>query len=297
MNSKKNEQHTIPRTYLKHWRIAEGQNLVCIVDFHNKYRTEVQTVGLNDKVFKSRKYYNDNSLKNPYLIEELLGEDFEPNYEIIMNEVKKEQSLSESVRVKLLGWLYVSKMRSPVMRANPERIANFMYKAQECWNGSVLTEERERELKEKARKLAKKVQLSALSDETQVQNLLKLFVDTLVSKHWRILKSTPAYEFWTNDNPGFSPNMIERFAKDRPYHHVMEMNGGSYIYYPLSPKYCLEIIPFEQGTPLHVSAMTMDIKFEQAPLDYIDFINRGVFHTCYKLLISNNKELLERCIK
>ena len=297
MSSKKNEQHLVPRTYLKHWRIAEGQNMVCIIDFHDKYRTEVQTVGLNDKVFKSRKYYNDSSLKNPYLIEEMLGEDFEPNYEIIMNEVKLEQSLSESVRVKLLGWLYVSKMRSPVMRANPERIANFVYKAQERWNGTALTEDREREIEDMARKLAKKVQLGALSDENQVQNLLMLFVDTLANKHWRILKSTPAYEFWTNDNPGFSPNMIERFAKDRPYHHVMEMNAGSHIYFPLSPKYCLEMVPFTEAPPVDAYGMTMDIKFEQAPLEYIAFINKGIFHTCYKLIISNSKDMLERYIK
>ncbi len=297
MSSKKNEQHIVPRTYLKHWRIGEGQNLVYIINFRDRYRTGVQTVGLNDKVFKQRKYYNDSSFANPYVIEEMLGEDFEPTYEIIMSEVKLEQSLSESTRQLVISWLYTAKMRSPVMRANPERLFNFVSKTQERWGGKKLTQEEEQAIEQKARRVAKKIQLSALTDRGQVQSLLWMFVETLVNKRWRILKSRPGYEFWTNDNPGFSPNMSERFKERVPYHHVMEMNAGSIIFFPLSPTYCLELTPFEEGTPLEVSGATMEIEFEQAPLTLIDFINKGVFYTRYNLVVSNKRELMERCIK
>ncbi|MGI4872277.1 MAG: DUF4238 domain-containing protein [Janthinobacterium lividum] len=297
MGNKKTKQHIVPRTYLKHWRIAEDKNFVYIVDFHNKHRTGVQEVGVNDKVFKIENYYNDNLFKNPYAVEDMLGSNFEPTYETIMNEIRQEQSLSESVRLNIINWLYISKARSQVMRDNPERMLNFMLKTNERWGGKELEYSKEKAIEEHARKAAKRIQLSMFSDMRQVQELLSLFVETLFAKHWRILKSSPILEFWTNDNPGFSPNVIERFTAMRPFHHVMEMNAGSIIYYPLSPKYCLEITPFVEGTPLDVSGATMEIKFEQASLPYMDYINSGVFHTRHHLVIANNSESLQRCIK
>jgi hypothetical protein len=297
MSSKKNQQHIVPRTYLKHWCISENERFMFVIDFSNKYNTSPQRVGPNDKLFKREKYYNSQSFTNPYGIEDMLGEDIEPNYEIIMTEVKAEGKISQSVREKIIGWLHVSKMRSPVMRDNPERIANFLLKTQERWGGKLISAAREREIEEYSKGLAKNVHLRGLSDIKQVEEIVLIFVNTLLNKRWVILKSNPLFEFWTNDNPGFSPNVIERFAAQRPYHHVMEMNAGSIIYYPLSPKYCLEISPFEAGTPLEVNATTIEIEFKEASLHQIDFINRGVFYTRSKLLISNNKEILERCIK
>lgn len=297
MGNKKNQQHTVPRTYLKHWCISKAESFVFVVDFVDKHKTGVQKVGPNDKLFKRDRYYNDQSFRNPYIIEDMLGADFEPTYEVIMTEIKAEGIISQSVREKIISWLHISKMRSPVMRDNPERIANLIFKAQEKWEGKELSATREKEIEDYSAKMAKRVHLRGLSDIRAIEKHVMLFVETLLCKSWRILKSTPAFEFWTNDNPGFSPNIIKRFAQERPYHHIMEMNTNSIIYFPLSPKYCLEIIPFEAGTPLNISAATMEIKFEQASLQDIDYINRGVFHTRHHLVISNNKESLERCIK
>ena len=297
MSSKKTKQHIVPRTYLKHWRIASDKNLVYIVDFNNKYRTGIQEVGINDKVFKRNNYYTDKGFNNPHIIEDVLGSDIEPMYEVIMNEIRQEKQLSELVRQNIISWLYASKMRSEVMRDNPERIINFLLKTRERWGGKQIEQSREREIEDYARRAAKKLHLGGFADQQQVESTLILFVETLIAKHWRILKSSPILRFWTNDNPGFSPNVVEHFAKMRPFHHVMEMNAGSIIYYPLSPKYCLEITPFSAGTPPEINAANMEILFEQASVRYVDYINSGVFHTRHHLIIANNKESLQRCIR
>lgn len=130
-NKRKDEQHIVPRTYLKHWRIGSEKNFVYGIDFSDKYKKGVQTFGLSDKVFKRRRYYNDGSFPNPYIIEDVLGQDIEPEYENIMSEVNKEQNLSYSIRGKLIQWLYVSKMRSPYMRDSTEGMANFISKSTE----------------------------------------------------------------------------------------------------------------------------------------------------------------------
>lgn len=291
------EQHIVPRTYLKHWRIAEDKNFVYGIDFTNEYKKEVQIFGLNDKVFKQKRYYNDNLFQNPYIIEDILGEDIEPTYEIIMGEVNSEQNLSQPIREKLMQWLYISKIRSPFLRNSTERMTNFIYKTTERYKDKNLSEEKEKAIEHNSKQLAKRIQLSAFTDKEQVNKLWTLFKETLNAKHWRILKSIPQFQFWTNDNPGFSPNTVDRFAKDIPYNHVMEMNSSSIILYPLSPKYCLEITPFRMGTPTDICALTMEVKFVQISPVIIEYINKGVLYTRNKLIVSNNKEILESCIE
>ena len=285
--SKKNDQHIVPRTYLKYWRIHSG-NFVYGIDFSNNYRTGVQKFGLNDKVFKRKKYYNLHSLDNPYSIEDFFGNDIEPHYDSIMSEVSRERDLSFDARVKIMEWLFVSKMRSPHMRDSVKGVAEFLYNASELYKGNGVSPEKSVAIKKRAEIISKEVQLVAFTDAKKNQSLLELFFSTLNAKHWRILKSYQDLEFWTNDNPGFSPNIVERFAKDYPYHHVMELNASYVIFYPLSPNYCLEISPFLKGTSLNICSLTMEIKYEQASIGLIEFINRGVLYTCNNVLVSNN---------
>ena len=68
----------------------------------------------------------------------------------------------------------------------------------------------------------------------------------------------------------------------------MELNASYVIFYPLSPNYCLEISPFLKGTSLNICSLTMEIKYEQASIGLIEFINRGVLYTCNNVLVSNN---------
>ncbi|MBS1776879.1 MAG: DUF4238 domain-containing protein [Bacteroidetes bacterium] len=296
-HTKKNEQHIIPKTYLRYWKIEPNKNFVYGIDFSNEYKKGVQTFGLNDKVFKEHKYYNINNCSNPYILEDFFGTNIESIWNDIMDEINEEKNLSKEVREKIILWLYVSKMRSPYMRNNIERITNFIAKTDERYINKDISIEKEKQIESISKRIAKQIHLGSFVNKEQHNNLWDLFSKTLNAKQWRILKSTTDFEFWTNDNPGFSPNMDKRFAIENPYHHVIELNANSFIFFPLSPKYCLEISPFFVGTPLEISALNMKIEYEQADLEVVDYINRGIFFTKTKILVSNNKKSLEQSIR
>jgi len=297
--SKKLQQHYIPRVYLKNFQIDDSENksFVYCIDFSNKYNRNPQRKGINDKIFKEKKYYNDPRLVDSFAIEDVLAEKFEPKYDKIINSISKEEELSKEIIENLMIWLYISKMRSPYHRENTKRLLKHFIEITNGYNKHTPDEKEKQVIEKYIKHKSKEVHLNAFSDKEQAEKLIKLHIETLNAKHWRIIKSYPDFPFWTNDNPGFSPNTHPLFVKDFPFHQVMELNSYSIIFYVLTPKYCLEIIPFEQGTPLTVCAFNMKIQFEQATHAMVDFINRGVFYTRYKLLISNSKKLLDNCVK
>ena len=291
------EQHVVPSTYLKHWRISSGENFVYGIDLTNKHHLKVQTLGLNSKIFKEKKYYNHHSFKNPFMIEDFLGEDIEPSYELITKETNNEQNFSQLVREKLLLWLYITNIRNPYVRNNIEKLSNFMLKTVETIKNGHLNIDKEVEIENYSKYIAKQVHIDSFVNKEQNEKYLMTFIETLNCKQWKILKSHPTFEFWTNDNPGFSPNTIERFIEETPYHALMEINLNSIIYFPITPKYCLQLSPFKSGTSLDICGLNMEIIYEQASLQLIEYINKGVLHTCSKVIVSNNKEILEKCVK
>jgi Protein of unknown function (DUF4238) len=302
MGSKRNkprEQHYVPRVYLKQFQIDDVANrsFVYCRDLGNPYNIKVQRVGLNDRVFKLRNYYNDRRLTDPFLIERVMGTDIEPTYDNIMQAIKQEGVLSAAIREDIVVWLFFTQFRAPHIRDNAERIMRFIIDSTNEYNKHRPDQDEQMVIAKYISQTAREVQLNCFSSSDQTSELAKSHIETLNSKHWKILKSFPEFPFWANDNPGFSPNQHERFASDQPFHPVMELNAHSIIYFVLSPQYCLEIRPFFQGTPLDLCAINMDIKYEQADLEYIDYINEGVFYTRHRLLISNKRTLLERKIK
>lgn len=297
--SKKIKQHYIPRVYLKWFQIDNDQNknFVYCVDFSDKYNTKTRRKGINDKVFTQKKFYNDNRLNNPFAIEDVLGSYFEPQYDEIIKAISNESKISTKTVEDLITWMYISKMRSPHIRASTEGLLDFIISATNAQQKQIPTELEKKNMDENIKRTAQQVHLNLFSDSQQTQNLLDHYFNTLSTKHWRILKSMPEFPFWTNDNPGFSPNINPVFAKETPFHKVIELNSSSIIFYVLTPKYCLQITPFVAGTSPDLCALNMDIEFSQASPNLIDYINKGVFYSRYKLIISNSKELLDNCIQ
>lgn len=297
--NKKIQQHYIPRVYLKYFQIDDSANksFVYCIDFSNKYNLKPQRKGLNDKVFKEEKFYNDRRLVDPFAIEDILATEFEAKYDNIINTISKEISPPKEIVEDMMSWLYISKTRSPYHRVNAKRVLKWFIRINNQYNGYIPNEDEQKEIEKYANRASREIHLNAFLDDDKADNLIKLYIETLNAKHWRILKSQPDFPFWTNDNPGFSPNLDPLFAKDFPFHRVMELNGNSIIFFVLTPKYCIEITPFTEGTPLTVCALNMNIKFEYASPTLIEFINRGVFYSKHKLLISNSKRLLEHYMK
>ena len=80
------EQHYIPKAYLRHFQIDNDKNksFVYCIDFSNQYKKGVQRLGINDKVFKFPKYYNDNRLEDPFALEKVFAKEVEPYYDKII---------------------------------------------------------------------------------------------------------------------------------------------------------------------------------------------------------------------
>lgn len=299
MSNKPKDQHYIPRVYLKNFQIDNDENksFVWCFDFSNKYNQKPQRLGLNDKVFKIKNFYTHSRFSNPYIIEEVLSQGFEPNYEKIMQFIREEKPLEPWVVQDLMAWLFISKLRSPYLRSNSEYLMHRITDIKTKLQKRQLTDDEKIKVDESIKILSKQYHINAFADKEQVERLMELHFETLNCKHWRILKSLQSFPFWTNDNPGYSINTNPLFAKETPFHRVMELNASSIIYYVLSPEYCLEIKPFTKDSPLEELAINMEIKYEQASPQQIQYINEGVFYTRYKLIISNKKELLDYFIR
>ena len=291
--TKKDNQHIIPKTYLKYFQISEGESFVYCIDTSDKYNAEVKKRGINHKIFKRKKYYNTHRFENPYIIEDILGQIMEPQYNGIMKEVNKELPLKSDTIEKLINWLFISKLRSPHLRDNTERVLNWSLRMMEQFHNKDISTEKEEAIKRYSEITARDIHLNTITERDRYKKLLELHVETLNAKHWKILKSDSSLPFWTNDNPGFSPNLHPALSERNPFHSIMELNGQSIIYYVLSPKYCLEITPFMSGTPLNICALNMEIKYENASSELTNYINRGVLNTRINLVISNQKEVFE----
>lgn len=286
-HNKKTKQHIVPVTYLKHWKISHDESFVFGIDFKNKYNKRIQKLGLKNKIFTEKNFYNDSYFEDPYAIEDLLGENIEPIYDKIMKEVFEERNLSQDIIGEIIAWLHYSYIRCSSIRENLEEKLNYMTVLVSKLNG----------LKEA------KIGYEKFNKKFARDSHLGLFRDTerskgiaiLLFKQWRILKSDPLLEFWTNDSPGFSPNLIQKFASDGPYHSIMQMNPESIVYYPLSPKYCLEIKPYDES--ILASNKEQIVKYEQASFELIEYINKGTLFTTNKVLVSKSKKSLELCVK
>lgn len=109
-----------------------------------------------------------------------------------------------------------------------------------------------------------------------------------------LLKTTDDKPFISSDNPGFSVNINETGVDFHSLTPSFAINADATNFFILSPKYCLEISPFYQGTPVEVNINNQEIKFKECDNTLYDFINFCTMHTFKKYLISNNEQILQK---
>lgn len=287
MANKPKRQHYISRTYLKQFRIDNhtSKGFLYCVNLGLRKPLKVQKIGLKDQIFIKEKYYNHNSLADPYDLEKTFGEEIEPIYSGIIDCLASEEAIHELLRMDIILWIFTSKMRNPIFRDNTQRLMKFVKSP----FGNILTNEELKSIQQDA----KWAHLATFLDKEKLDRMWLLYLSTLSAKHWRVLKAPANSPFIGSDNPGFSPNVHPIFRKETPFHHVTELNSHSIIYYVFSPIYCLEISPFLEGTPLKVNAMNMQIKFEIIDSVYVKYINAGTIFTAYRSVFSHSQTCLE----
>ncbi|MFZ7115658.1 MAG: DUF4238 domain-containing protein [Bacteroidota bacterium] len=289
------KQHYIPKTYLRQFATDSYKNFVYCIDLMDDYRKFPRKLGMNDTVFIEKNFYTDKRLEDPISIENVLGTQIEPQYNSIIEAIEK-RDFQKDFCEKLITWLMFSKMRSPVYRhmsrEHHEFLSDWFYRM----NKITVTEEQKIIDKKYIESISKNGHLDMFADTESAKEHFKLFQETLYNKTWGFLTPPDGVEFWTNDNPGFSVNTNPMFAKDKPFHPIIELNNHSIIYYELTPKFCLELTPPTTPNKKSATGYYLDFVLGQATPEKYNLIMQGVVNTRYKLYISNTKESLERIV-
>ncbi|GAB3716345.1 hypothetical protein GCM10027592_57570 [Spirosoma flavus] len=279
--NKPKQQHYIPRTYLNQFRIAEveGSFTYCY-DLSNKYRKNIQKIGLNHATFKRNKYYHHSSLIDPYSIETAFSE-IENDYNRIIEVISSEKTIGTETVELLIEWIFVSRMRSPLIRNNIENKLLLLNAFNKNTDYQSIIEE------------SKIEHLSIFFDPHKFSSTMWPFISGINAKNWKILAAPNGYSFLGCDNPGFLLNANPETYKKELFKQFIEVDADSLIYFVLSNKYCLEICYFEQGTPLDKCAMNMAIEFEEISVWHLDLINHGTFFTAVDVVFCDNREQLK----
>lgn len=289
--SEPKKQHYISKTYLKHF--TEGKSpFVYVFDFSNPHRSEAQKRGVNSPIFKIKDYYSshDGILTEPYILEKTFSFLFESHYNDIINEISKEKNLSLEIREKLMIWLFGTQLKSPLIRNSFFHVTNWLYKVSSSYRRDGFYKNHKEPIEKYIKHISKINHLTSFADE----QISKLFIEGLSAKKWTILKPPVGHKFWTNDNPGFSPNLDLLFQKERRFHHQFELNAHSICYFVLTPGYCIQFSPFLKSDPPSINGLNMEITYVEINSSLYDEIMRGVFETRYKLIIADNKEIFKK---
>ena len=138
---------------------------------------------------------------------------------------------------------------------------------------------------------AKEIQIG-LFDNTELQTE---FITSLGSKEWFIWVSERG-NFITSDDPGFSINLAE--GDPRHLDGFFRGNVMATNFYPLSSHYCLQISPFNPGTPPEINMLneSQKITIEVAEENWVNYINKHTLFTRHNYLLGSKKEVLEALV-
>ena len=292
----KDQQHIIPRTFLRRFEIPDYKtpNHVWCYNFEDKYVNEPKAKGVNSNLFKIKHFYTLHENDDKLQLENFFAEKVEPEYEKIYNEIKREDNISELIRLRIIEWIFYTNQRTDYLREQIkgtfEKLSEFMERFDSNKQGIEFSEEDfMKRIKPESNRLAKDIQLNSILDKENYSRLFTLYYDNLITKSWTILKSKPDNPFIANDNPGFSLNATKFYAQ-KPFHPTIHLNHPAFNYLVISPDYCLYMEPFKMDVPVEVNAFNMKIEYREIADELIEYINWGSYLTAKKYIISNRFE-------
>lgn len=286
-------QHDLPATYLRQFSInsldRKLKNMVlCLRYVHSKIIIERKSV--KSDLFVTENLYTLDNTEDPFAIEKFFSQQIEPRYQKIIAELEPEKNPSFEWRQCIILWLHFNKLRNSSYRDDLSRkiIESVMLKFVPE-HGITEFNKFSTKFEQIGETQAKENQIDHLID----REFLEYFDKHIGAKHWLIFKAPQDQPFVASENPGFSINMEESGPDFHTLSTSFATNAAASNYFILSPKYCLVISPFYQGTPPEINISNQEIKFVTCEKAEAVFINYCTVATFKKYLISNSEPALQ----
>ena len=300
-------QHVVPQFYLKSFAVQTKPDLFKIFCYFKQQKNKIKRLEVKNVAVK-KFFYDDNKLPQP--IENYLSfteEDLSRTYYKIIRE-KSINNLNEKERTYLVYLTYFQYIRTEYTRTKTTQILK-----------DALEKEKSNYLKDHSiEELNKYNEFGTTKHPIRIQKLL-IVVDDDYVEYWRdkVHKSTlniikiilklkskilntffnlnqilleikhPNLEFYTNDHPilFYSKHIL----KDDEGMAFLDIHDSqTQIYYPLSPKLCLNFYNGKIFSDYRQNYPNMKKELYKSDVNEVNLINKLVTHEAYRMIFSKS---------
>lgn len=279
-------QHDIPATYLR--RFSSRKNHVWCLYNHEYEGWKIEEKSVKADYFKHKHIYTLQNSPEPYALETLLNKELENNYLSTVDKILNEQQIEPNEIGFLSLWLYISKFRNQIVKNDW-----FNFTKEVLRNKLALQKKLSKESKKEIEKYAEDDTLNNFFPRVLANTkMLSNFCDLMAGKSWEVLVAGENVNFITNDNPGFSFFLEKGKIDTRTFNYNFSINVKSVNIYPLSPKYCLHIIPIAYNKDDQIDSIPK-LYYRKVKEETVQSINEKTNAFKNRYLIANTKNELE----
>ena len=300
-------QHVVPQFYLKSFAVQTKPNLFKIFCYFKQYKNKIKRLEVINVAVK-KFFYDDNKLPQP--IENYLSvreKDLSRTYHKVIRE-KSINSLSNKERTFLVYLTYFQYIRTEYMRTKANQIFKDILEREksnylkdhsiEDWN--VFNEFGTTEHPIRIQKLLIVVNNEYLEYwRDKVNKSLLNIIKTILKLKTKILNKffnlnqilleikQPNLEFYTSDHPILFYSK-KNLKDDEGKTFVNIYDPNTQIFYPLSPKLCLNFYSSKIFSDYKQKYPTMKIELYKSDANEIILINKLVTHEAHRMIFSKS---------
>jgi|ERR1035437_182155 hypothetical protein len=282
-------QHILPKTYLKYFSKDNSGKGIFTIDL-SLQDTRVQIKNPGDNIFWRKNYYTDGRFEDKFVIEKSLGI-IESSYNKIINSIIKEETkISSEVKNNLIRWIIYSKLRSPIIRMDYERKTRFKISFADLVSNE--SDSQFQIILDQLNRHSKEYHLDHFFDTELFNKTFNDLATCALTKQWEILIAPQTMKFWTSDNPGFTifADRYEKTGLTIPYPFFNKTTSDSHHFFPLTNKYCLELIPYEKGSKINHDLNDELVKYKKIDNGRCNKINQFTAMTACNFLIVDESQ-------
>ncbi|MEI2361157.1 DUF4238 domain-containing protein [Priestia megaterium] len=285
------KQHTVPKTYLKHF--SHNSKNIFVYD-KNKNIVEERNIKSVSIIKDFYTFVDEETGEKHYDLENLLGESIEPNYNSAIDSILKNGTLENSAKVELAKFMAAQLLRSPKTKkvildevkevylsgeskrfTDPQHLET-LKQSFEMDGTPISKEEFEREMKKENVRVIVDVEDPCYLQ--QMGNKLVQLIKEMLNKEWTLLLTPAKRSLITSDNPIFN-------TEDYPNILFGRLKGEIFV---LTKQ--LGVMVSEKREIYNYNYIDLDVK-------EVRTINRAIQLNSDRWIFSHSRELLCKNIK